>query len=98
MTRAVRLVLFAFVATHPACFTSKLWSGELDLDEPQKPKLVERHPDRPIDSSFEAVAIRVVATPVTLALDLLTSPLQVLWLCLVDEDEHEHEHEHDPRP
>lgn len=80
-----KTVLLATVLGLQSCITSALWGLDLDEDEDDRSAYCQRDGRKKHRSTkFEDVGLRILLTPVTLGLDLLTAPLQG---CMNDDDE-----------
>lgn len=60
-----------------SCFTSALWEMNDDDDvQPRNASYRITHPEKDDGWGLEDIGLRILATPVTLILDLITSPIQ----------------------
>ena len=72
----IRTVLCCWLLTLASCFTTSLWSSSADFSESEGES----------NSGRKEFFFRLCLTPLTLALDMLTLPLQAT---LLDDDEDE---------
>jgi hypothetical protein len=87
------LALLTMLCSLSSCFTMAVWGFEPEQSTDQntgKRETVMVY-DSETEWSWELFGMRLLATPLTLILDIATSPIQAFFLQNDDDDEDDHE-------